>query len=120
MRAIIERIRPDKVELNTVVRPVADKSVVCVESAGLGAIAERLGSNTEVIADFSGIAVASSLEANTEDVLQMLRRRPCSLNDICNGLSIHRNEARKYLAHLEAVGLITPQPAGQTVFFKAK
>jgi len=120
MRAIIERIRPDKVQLNTVVRPVADKSVVCVESAGLEAIAERLGTDTEVIADFSGIAGAPSLEANTEDVLQMLRRRPCSLDDICNGLSIHRNEALKYLAHLEAAGLIISHPADDTIFFKAK
>jgi len=120
MRVLIERIRPDKVQLNTVVRPVADKSVVRVESARLAAIAERLGTNTEVIVDFSGIDSAPNVEVNTEDILQMLRRRPCSLDDICNGLSIHRNEALKYLAHLEAAGLIISQPADDTVFFKAK
>jgi len=120
IRVLIQRIGPDKVQLNTAVRPVADKSVVRVESARLTAIAERLGPNTEVIADFSGIDNAPNVEANTEDVLQMLRRRPCSLDDICNGLSIHRNEALKYLGHLEAGGLITSQPAGQVVFFRAK
>jgi len=120
IRAAILLIGPDKVQLNTAVRPVADKSVVRVESARLWAIAERLGTNAEVIADFSGIGGADNVAANTEDILQMLKRRPCSLNDICNGLSIHRNEALKYLAHLEAAGLIISQPADDTVFFKAK
>jgi len=120
MRVLIERIRPDKVQLNTAVRPVADKSVICVGPARLRAIAERLGPNVRVVADFSKLDRAPNVKATTEDVLQMLRRRPCSLNDVCNGLGIHLNEALKYLAHLEATGLIESQPAGGTVFFKAK
>ena len=119
IRAAILLIGPDKVQLNTAIRPVADKSVVRVESARLAAIAERLGTNAEVIADFSGIEGAQT-KANTENILEMLKRRPCTLDDICNGLSIHRNEALKYLAHLEAAGLIISQPADDTVFFKAK
>jgi len=120
MRVLIERIRPDKVQLNTAVRPVADKSVICVGPARLRAIAERLGPNVRVVADFSKLDRAPNVKATTEDVLQMLRRRPCSLNDVCNGLGVHLNEALKYLAHLEATGLIESQPAGGTVFFKAK
>ncbi len=119
IRAAILLIGPDKVQLNTAIRPVADKSVVRVESARLAAIAERLGTNAEVIADFSGIEGAQT-KANTENILEMLKRRPCTLDDICNGLSIHRNEALKYLVHLEAAGLIISHPADDTVFFKAK
>jgi len=120
IRVLIERIRPDKVQLNTAVRPVADKSVVRVEPGRLLSIARRLGPNAQIIADFSGIGGADNVAANTENILEMLRRRPCSLDDICNGLSIHRNEALKYLAHLEATGLIISQPAADRVFFKAK
>ena len=120
IRVLIERIRPDKVQLNTAVRPVADKSVVRVEPGRLLSIARRLGPNAQIIADFSGIGGADNVAANTENILEMLRRRPCSLDDICNGLSIHRNEALKYLAYLEAAGLIISQPDANTVFFKAK
>ncbi len=119
IRAAILLIGPDKVQLNTVVRPVADLSVVRVEPARLLTIARRLGPNAEVIADFSGTEGVQT-QANTENLLEMLKRRPCSLDDICNGLSIHRNEALKYLAHLEAAGLIISHPADDTVFFKAK
>lgn len=119
IRVLIERISPDKVQLNTAVRPVADKSVVRAEPDRLAAIARLLGPNAEVIADFSGIESASDVEPNMEDILEMLKRRPCTLQDICNGLSIHRNEVLKYLAHLEAAGLITSRHAGDTVFFKA-
>jgi len=120
IRAAILLIGPDKVQLNTAVRPVADKSVVRVEPGRLLSIARRLGPNAQIIADFSGIGDADNVAANTENILDMLRRRPCSLDDICSGLSIHRNEALKYLAHLEAAGLIISQPAADRVFFKAK
>lgn len=120
IRAAILLIGPDKVQLNTVVRPVADESVVPVEPAKLADIAKRLGPDVEVIADFSGLEGEGNVEANTENIFEMLKRRPCSLEDICNGLGIHRDEALKHLAHLEAASLITPQPAGDTVFFKAK
>lgn len=120
IRAAILLIGPDKVQLNTVVRPVADESVVPVEPARLADIAKRLGPNAEVIADFSGLESEGNVEANTENIFEMLKRRPCSLEDICNGLGIHRDEALKYLAHLEAASLIISHPAGDTVFFKAK
>lgn len=120
IRAAILLIGPDKVQLNTVVRPVADESVVPVEPAKLADIAKRLGPDVEVIADFSGLEGEGNVEANTENIFEMLKRRPCSLEDICNGLGIHRDEALKHLAHLEAASLITSQPAGDTVFFKAK
>jgi wyosine [tRNA(Phe)-imidazoG37] synthetase (radical SAM superfamily) len=120
IRAIIEQIGPDKVQLNTAVRPVADESVVCVEPDRLVAIARRLGPNAQVIADFSGTEHTSHIEANAKHILELLRRRPCSVKDICHGLGLNQNEVLKYLSHLGAAGLIVSQPANDTVFFKVK
>jgi wyosine [tRNA(Phe)-imidazoG37] synthetase (radical SAM superfamily) len=120
IRAIIRRISPDKVQLNTVVRPVADKSAVCVEPDRLSAIAELLGPNAEVIADFSGIGRNDKIESDMANILEMLKRRPCTLDDICNGLGFGRNESLKYLGHLESSGLIISRSAGKNVFFKAQ
>ncbi len=48
--AIIKRIGPDKVQLNTAVRPTAKESVLRVEQTRLEEIAGRLGGNVEVAA----------------------------------------------------------------------
>jgi wyosine [tRNA(Phe)-imidazoG37] synthetase (radical SAM superfamily) len=120
IRAAILLIGPDKVQLNTVVRPAADKSVVRVEPDRLLSIARRLDPNAKVIADFSGTEHTSHIEANAKYILELLRRRPCSVKDICHGLGLSQNEVLKHLSHLGAAGLIVSQPGGDTVFFKVK
>lgn len=47
--AIIERIGPDKVQLNTAVRPTVKESALRVDRRRLEEIAERLGGNVEVV-----------------------------------------------------------------------
>jgi DNA-binding IclR family transcriptional regulator len=49
----------------------------------------------------------------------MLKRRPCSLNDICSGLGIHRNEALKYVTHFQQQGVVDSSEKDGTTFFKA-
>jgi predicted ArsR family transcriptional regulator len=48
----------------------------------------------------------------------MLKRRPCSLNDICSGLGINRNEAIKHISDLQLKGIIQSENKEGTVFFK--
>lgn len=59
-----------------------------------------LGPRAEIIAPAGGFAAVPGAEAKGEDVLAMLRRRPCTLGDIADGLGIHRNEAAKYVRAL--------------------
>ena len=115
----IALIRPDKVQLNTAVRLPAEASVKRVDARTLQAIAASLGTNCEVVADFSPRRHGTHVESSAEDVLSMLKRRPCSLNDICSGLGIHRNEALKYVSHLLQQGAIDSEERGGTIFFKA-
>ena len=119
IRAAVLLIGPDKIQLNTAIRPGADKSVVRVHPDRLRAIATRLGPDAEVIADFSATG-ADSVESDRGSILDMLRRRPCSLEDICNGLGLTENEVKKHLSHLAETGAIISETADDTVFFKAK
>jgi wyosine [tRNA(Phe)-imidazoG37] synthetase (radical SAM superfamily) len=115
----VERIHPDKVQLNTAVRPTAEMGVERVDAEKLQVIASRLGEKCEVVADFSPGRHGKLTESKAEDVLSMLKRRPCSLNDICSGLGIHRNEALKYITHFQQQGFVDSEQKGGTVFFKA-
>ena len=115
----IERIGPDKVQLNTAVRPVAEPGVKRLDAEKLRAIAKELGEKCEVVADFSRQRYAGHIERKAEDVLSMLKRRPGSLNDICSGLGIGRNEALKYISHFQQQGVIYSEEKDGIIFFKA-
>ena len=119
IRESIELIRPDKVQLNTAVRPTAELDVRKLNPEQLQAIAARLGPNCEVVADFSLDRSGGLTKRTAEEVLSMLKRRPCSLNDICSGLDIHQNEALKYVTHFRQQGVIGTEQKGAITYFKA-
>ncbi len=118
IKTAIERIRPDKVQLNTAVRPTAEPAVKRVSAEQLDSIAGQL-ENCEVVADFSPGRSSKMVESKAENVLSMLKRRPCSLNDICLGLGIGRNEALKYITHLQQQGAVCSERKDGVTFFKA-
>ena len=53
IRNAIDRIRPDKVQLNTAVRPTAEPNLKRLDIETLHTIAAQLGPQCEIIADFS-------------------------------------------------------------------
>ena len=119
IRDAIERIRPDKIQLNTAVRPTAEEGVKRVDMEKLRAIAEELGQKCEVVADFAPSYQGKHIETKAESILSMLKRRPCSLNDICSGLGVSRNEASKYITSLQERGVIGSEEKDGVLFFKA-
>lgn len=113
----IERIQPDKVHLNTAVRPTADQNIERLDISTMKEIARQLGPKCEIISDFSKNHEDQAVKAGKQDVLAMLKRRPCSLDDISSGLGIHRNEALKYITELQNQGAIrSEQRYGKIVF----
>lgn len=120
IKALIERIRPDKVHLNTAVRPPAEPNVEAVPRATLEAIAQQIGGNCEVIgAPPSGVIERHDKRAEA-NVVSVLKRRPCSLDDVCAGLGMNRNEAVKCLAHLQDLGVVTSEQRGDTTYFQIR
>ena len=116
----IDRIRPDKVQLNTAVRPTAEPGIKILDTEKLQAIAEELGEKCEVIADFSPARHGGHIEGKAEDVLSMLKRRPCSLSDICSALGISRDEALKYITHFQQQGVLDSRKKDGVVFFSKR
>jgi wyosine [tRNA(Phe)-imidazoG37] synthetase (radical SAM superfamily)/biotin operon repressor len=130
IKEAIERIRPDKVHINTAVRPAAEAGVKKLDAEKLQDLAGLLGPKAEIVADFSparyragttgcGTMVGKfDFNKKLEDVLSMLKRRPCSLDDICSGLGLQRNEILKYISELQNMGVIHTESKDGKVFFK--
>ena len=119
IKTIIKRISPDKVQLNTAVRPTVEEGVKRLDAEKLQAIAEQLGQHCEVVADSTLLYGGKHIEGGAKDVLSMLKRRPCSLKDISSGLGIGRDKAWKYVTHFQQHGLIDSVEKDGTTFFKA-
>ena len=120
MSRIIERVRPDKVQLNTAVRPTVESAARQVGEGELCEIAGRLAPNAEVIADFSRKGEWPGALPTVDGVLEMLKRRPCSLEDICNGLGMSRREAGGHIAALESQNKIASQIRDDKTFYLPK
>jgi wyosine [tRNA(Phe)-imidazoG37] synthetase (radical SAM superfamily) len=118
IRNAIERIRPDKIHLNTAVRPTAEPNLKRLNAEQLQVIASQLGPLCEIISDFSKLHQSNFSEKKVDDVLSILKRRPCSLNDISSGLGINYNEAIKYIQNLQNRGLICSELKDGILFYK--
>jgi wyosine [tRNA(Phe)-imidazoG37] synthetase (radical SAM superfamily) len=92
------------VQLNTVTRPPAESFATAVSTQELNDFAAMFGPSAEVACSHThhgGDADRDTGNAE-DDVLSLLRRRPCTAEDVSAGLSIHRVEAIKILDHLAA------------------
>jgi len=99
LRRCAERIQPDRVQLNTVVRPPAERLARSVAAERLAEIARTFRPPAEVIAEHAANDEYSPL-CGREEVLDLLRRRPCTVADIASGLRIHPAETVKIVESL--------------------
>ena len=116
----IERIRPDRIQLNTAVRPPAEEFAYPVARKRLEEISEMLGPKCEIIADVAPAEAQEERESSAREVLTMLLRRPCTVEDIATGLSVHRNEAIKSVQRLQEEDLIETRREGANIYYYAK
>jgi wyosine [tRNA(Phe)-imidazoG37] synthetase (radical SAM superfamily) len=97
LKEAISRVNPDRIQLNTVVRPPAEEIARPLTAGELEMIRRLLGPRVEVIADFTETRRTTAEAQTEEDILAFLARRPGTLSDIIASLGIHRNEAIKHL-----------------------
>ncbi len=102
------RIKPDKIQLNTVVRPPAEKFAQPLSLEEMEKIRKAFGKNCEIIAEFDKKALKSSQKDLEGAILAMIQRRPVTLSDISASLGRHKNEIIKYLDFLLKEGKIRP------------
>ncbi|MDY6987857.1 MAG: radical SAM protein [Thermodesulfobacteriota bacterium] len=96
-RQWIERVDPQKVHVNTAVRPSAEPHAQKVSQEKMARFCRILGEKAEVIAPFEDLHKHETKTNIEQDILNLLARRPCTLDDISSGLAVHKNEVIKYM-----------------------
>lgn len=101
LKQAIRLIRPDKIQLNTVVRPPSDRSAFPVPAASLKKIKKILGPKCEIVADFGKKQRPASVPDLKKDIIGMIRRRPETAVGIARSLGAQRGEVKEALNALQ-------------------
>jgi len=118
--AVVERIQPDRVQLNTVARPPAEEFAMRVAPEKLSELAQRFHPPAEVIAEPPARQARPSQQIGETAVLDLLRRRPCTAGDVAQGLNVNRLEILKRLESLAARGDIEIVRHENEVFYRVQ
>jgi len=104
------------VQLNTVIRPPAMPGVAALSPERLAEVAAGLGLPCEVSAPPTAQAGTGRGEADHE-VVEMTRRRPCTLDDIVAAAGLDREGAERLVHELARQGkLKTEEHQGQIYY----
>lgn len=114
----VRRFRPDKVQLNTAARPPAEEYALAVPPERLAAIALQFVPPAEVIAEHLSGRRSAHAAPSRRRILDLLRRRPCTVEGVAHGLSLKVAEVVKILAELEARGEIERSHRSAQAFYR--
>lgn len=95
--ACAAKIRPERIQLNTVTRPAPDGFASAVPVRELETLASLFGPAAEVIAGYRASGPVEEDAVSDADLIGLLTRRPCTLDDIADGLAIRRMVVLKQL-----------------------
>ncbi|RPF42563.1 wyosine [tRNA(Phe)-imidazoG37] synthetase (radical SAM superfamily) [Thermodesulfitimonas autotrophica] len=113
----IAKIKPDKIQVNTVTRPPAEEFAFAVPENELRRLAAGLGKNAVVIAPHREATVSEKAWPQEDELLNVLARRPVTLEEIAAGLGIHPAEAAKRVQELLATGKIKSQKQAGIIYY---
>jgi wyosine [tRNA(Phe)-imidazoG37] synthetase (radical SAM superfamily) len=105
IQGLLRELSPDKVQLNTAVRPVADKSARALTREEMEAVADFLGEGVEVVAAAPRTS-PERLPVKDRDVIEMLARRPMTAVDLAQALGFPLAQVRQRLGRLAKSGLV--------------
>ncbi len=118
LKAAVAAIQPDRVQLNTVVRPPAEASARPLSARELERIRRLLGGKAEVVADF-GASRGTPAKADLDEAITgMVRRRPLTATDLSTALGRHRDEVLKAAGRLLEIGAVKAVRHGRKLFYE--
>jgi wyosine [tRNA(Phe)-imidazoG37] synthetase (radical SAM superfamily) len=106
LKGVIERIQPNRVQLNTPVRPPAEEFAYPLTTTQLEEIRKRLGDKAEIISEFAAPLGEELNSVKDTEILNLIRRRPCTTEDISKALGLRIDEVVKHLDHLTKTGAV--------------
>jgi wyosine [tRNA(Phe)-imidazoG37] synthetase (radical SAM superfamily) len=119
MKEVIRHIQPDKVHINTVVRPPAEAFALPVSEQRMKEIQQIFGERCEIVGVFKEKHKTEERLADTQAILSLLKRRAMTLEGMMSSLSLQKKELLDVLHDLEQQRLVKSYRFGGEHFFQA-
>jgi wyosine [tRNA(Phe)-imidazoG37] synthetase (radical SAM superfamily) len=120
LKEAIAEIKPEKVQLNTVIRPPAEKNARPLSLKDLEKIKNILGENCEIIVEPYREAQISTPENLEGAILSLIQRRPVTLAEISASSGKGKSEIIRSLDSLLAEGKIKSVTHKSLKYFEPK
>ena len=117
MREAINRIKPDQIHINTVVRPPSERWATPLSRKEMENIQAFLGEKAIIISGFDRHPFSLTERDIKEEILNILRRRPLSLIDLSRGMGIPQEELNRHLGALLEEGEIQSREFGNSIYY---
>jgi len=120
LKALIERIGPDKIQLNTIVRPPADSRAISLDINKMEEIMVFFGEKAEIVAEPSLNGRVTEKNSLVSRFLEMVKRRPLKPDDIANVLNLSLEEVEDLVKGLLIKGYIRKQEHRGNIYYLSK
>jgi wyosine [tRNA(Phe)-imidazoG37] synthetase (radical SAM superfamily) len=120
MKKVVDRIEPDLIHLNTVVRPPSEKWAVPLGQKEMEEIRAFFGKSASIISEFDRHPSMVSEMNIKEEILEILKRRPLSLSDLSKGMGISKNDLDRFIKPLMKEGKVQSRLFGDSVYYEIK
>jgi wyosine [tRNA(Phe)-imidazoG37] synthetase (radical SAM superfamily) len=116
--ALADLLKPDRIHLNTAVRPPAEDFVAPLSRERMASLCNLFHPPAEVIAEYKDKG-GLDIQVNQKAIISMLKRRPCTAEEIAWASGMHLNEVSKYLGNLLRQGRIRSERSSGSLYFVA-
>lgn len=119
LRTAIGEIKPDKVHLNTVVRPPAETEAKSLTETELRAFRNALGPPAEDIPEYAAVSQAPAKKYLLNEVVELLERHPATLTEMAEYANIEHERIEAMLAAMVTAGQVKVYQHQNQTFYRA-
>ena len=117
LKKTAEGISPDRIQLNTVVRPPSDSTAIALDRKRLEDIKMLFGKKADIVAEASVEGKRGKEKNLAGDFLAMVKRRPLSTVDAASSLGLSLEEVEDLVKGLMIKGFISSREhSGETYY----
>ena len=117
---VVNKIDPDSVQLNTVVRPPGKGNAKAVDRNELEKLKILIGKKANIIPDFQVDKDNKGSLDLYDSLINMLKIRPCTLDEISTALQVEKETVKMAINGLGYKGYLYEEERDGKVFYKIK
>jgi wyosine [tRNA(Phe)-imidazoG37] synthetase (radical SAM superfamily) len=118
MKRAVDGIQPDRIHLNTVVRPPTETWAAPLNLEEMEKIQAFFGEKASIISGFDRHPLSLPEINIKEEIFRILKRRPLSLVDLCQRMAIPKEELEATMQPMVEEGKIKARRFGDSVYYE--